>query len=263
MITTMLLAATAIFFYMNLVFVLALIRQDNSIVDIAWGPGFVVVAGLTFFTGGQTGPLPLLILALVTVWGGRLGLHLWLRNRGRGEDFRYRNWRQTWGKWFILRSYLQIYLLQGLMMFIISLPVQLVNTTGGRGVFGAVAAAGVGVWLVGFLFEAVGDFQLLRFMRHPAHPGRVMRYGVWRWTRHPNYFGEATLWWGIALVALGCPYGYLGLLSPLTIDFLLLYVSGIPMLEAKYRDHPEYQQYCRTTSAFLPWPPRPWKDGMK
>lgn len=260
MTTTLLLAAAAIFIYMNMMFILSRIKHDNGIVDIAWGPGFVIVALLTFFAKSGMGPRPLLILTLVSIWGLRLAIHIFLRNHGRGEDFRYRHWRETWGKWFVLRSYLQIYMLQGLMMFIVSLPIQIANTAG-SGPLGALEATGVLVWLLGFGFEAIGDFQLLRFMKNPANKGKVMRYGIWRLTRHPNYFGEATLWWGIFLIAFQCPGGWAGILSPMVIDFLLLYVSGIPMLEAKYRDNPEYQQYRRTTNALIPWVPKPRAGG--
>ena len=256
MANTMLIAAIAIFVYVNLVHLLALCKRDNGIMDAAWGLGFILV---TLFTLGFAKGLAtrrLLLGALVLVWGGRLSLHILIRNAGRaGEDFRYRNWRETWGRWFYVRSYFQIYMLQGAVMFLVSTPILLVNARCG-GPLNLLDALGIAVWLLGFLFEAVGDFQLLKFMQNPANKGRVMRHGVWRFTRHPNYFGEATLWWGCALIALNVPGGWWALISPVLIDFLLLRVSGIPMLEAKYKDRPEYQEYQRTTSAFLPWFPR-------
>ena len=253
---TMLMAAAVIFIYVNLVHLIALRKRDNGIMDGAWGIGFMLVALFTLSLADGLDARRILLGALVLTWGARLSLHILIRNAGReGEDFRYRHWRETWGRWFYLRSYLQIYMLQGAVMFVVSAPIWLVNARRG-GPLGLLDAMGVAVWLVGFLFEAVGDYQLLRFMRNPAQKGRVMRYGLWRLTRHPNYFGEATLWWGCFLIALNVPGGWWTLISPVLIDFLLLKVSGIPMLEEKYKDRPEYQEYQRTTSAFFPWFPR-------
>ena len=249
-------AAAVIFVYVNLVHLLALLKRDNGIMDGAWGVGFILVALFTFDPDAGLDARRLLLGALVLVWGTRLSLHILIRNAGRtGEDFRYRNWRETWGRWFYVRSYFQIYMLQGAVMFVVGTPIMLVNA-GRGGPLGLLDSLGVAVWLLGFLFEAAGDYQLLRFMKNPANRGRVMRYGVWRLSRHPNYFGEATLWWGCFLIALNVPGGWWALSSPVLIGFLLLRVSGIPMLEAKYKDRPEYQAYRKTTSAFFPWFPR-------
>ncbi len=255
--TNMLLTtAVVIFVYMNLIHLLALLKKDNGIMDGAWGTGFILVALFTLGLADDIDARRLLLGSLVLVWGIRLSLHILIRNAGRAEeDFRYRNWRETWGRWFYVRSYFQIYMLQGTVMFFVCAPIWLVNARQG-GPLGLLDALGVAVWLLGFGFEAVGDYQLLQFTRNPANKGRIMRYGVWRLTRHPNYFGEATLWWGCFLIALNVPGGYWALISPVLIDFLLLKVSGIPMLEAKYKDKPEYQEYQRTTNAFFPWFPR-------
>ena len=248
----MLSAALVIFVYVNVIHLLALLKKDNGIMDAAWGPGFVLVAWFPLLQAGEAGGRQLLLATLVTVWGLRLSLHILVRSAGRGEDFRYRHWRETWGRWFYVRSYLQVYLLQGAFMFVVAMPLLLVHARRG-GPLGWLDALGVAVWLTGFLFEAVGDYQLRRFTGNPANHGRIMRYGVWQYTRHPNYFGEATLWWGCFLVALNVPGGGWALVSPVVIGWLLLCVSGIPMLEAKYQDRPEYQEYRRTTSAFFPW----------
>ena len=256
MANTMLTAALVIFVYVNLVHLVALLKKDNGIMDAAWGLGFMLVALFTLGLADGLDARRILLGALVLVWGTRLSLHILIRNAGReGEDFRYRNWRETWGRWFYLRSYFQIYMLQGFFMFVVAAPILLVNARRG-GPLGLLDALGAAVWLLGFLCEAVGDYQLLRFMKNPANKGRVMRYGVWRFSRHPNYFGEATLWWGCFLIALSVPGGWWALISPLVIDWLLLCVSGIPMLEAKYKDRPEYQAYQRATCAFFPWLPR-------
>ena len=251
----LLIAICTVFVYVNVIHLIALIKKDNGIMDVAWGIGFVVLAWVGLLTGSGATPRSILLVALITLWGVRLGAHIHIRNAGRGEDFRYLNWRNTWGRWFHLRSYFQIFMLQGIFMVIVAMPVILVNANGG-GALGWLDALGCLIWLIGFSFEAVGDYQLLRFMKNPANKGRVMRSGVWRLTRHPNYFGEATLWWGCFLIAASVPHGLVALISPVVIDWLLLCVSGIPMLEKKYADRPEYQEYKRTTSAFFPWFPK-------
>jgi len=256
MANAILVAAIVIFVYVNLVHLLALRKKDNGLMDAAWGTGFILVVCFTLGMADGLDARRLLLASLVLLWGARLSLHILIRNVGReGEDFRYRNWRETWGRWFYVRSYFQIYILQGAVMLLVCTPILCVNARRG-GPLGALDALGVGIWMLGFLFEAVGDYQLLRFMKNPANQGRVMRCGMWRLCRHPNYFGEATLWWGCFLIALNVPCGWWALISPVLIDFLLLRVSGIPMLEAKYKDRPEYQEYQRTTNMFFPWFPR-------
>jgi len=244
-----------IFCYMTAWFVVALVREDNSVADIAWGLGFVMVAGVTFFRRGSLF-LPLLVTALVVVWGARLALHILLRNRKRGEDPRYAEWRRKWGRSFVWRSYLQVFLLQGFFMLVISAPVILVNTYRADPYAGGFALAGFFLWCVGFFFEAAGDAQLARFKRDPANKGKIMDRGLWRYTRHPNYFGESLMWWGIFLLALKVPYGWTTVVSPLLITFLLVKVSGVPMLEKRYAGNATFKAYAERTSAFIPWFPK-------
>ena len=252
-------AALLLFVYMTCIFLVALRIRDNSIVDIAYGGGFVLVGWGVFSVFGSDHPRVFLVLCLVTLWGARLAWHIFLRKQGEeGEDFRYRQWRESWGKTFVWRSFLQIYMLQGSVVYVVSLPVLFILHRPGEGL-GLLDLAGVLVWLFGFFFEAVGDWQLLQFKKNGSNKGRVIQHGLWRYTRHPNYFGEATLWWGVFLVALGSPYGAWAVFSPLVIDFLLLKVSGIPMLEAKYEGNPEFEAYKRRTNAFFPW--RPHQGG--
>jgi steroid 5-alpha reductase family enzyme len=193
---------------------------------------------------------------LITFWGLRLAGHIFLRKLGEsGEDFRYRQWREQWGKTFVWRSFLQIFMLQGTVVWLVSLPVLLVINQPG-GALGIVDLLGVFIWLLGFSFEAIGDWQLLHFKRDTGNRGKVIQSGLWRYTRHPNYFGEATLWWGVFLIAFGSPLGWIAIFSPLLINFLLLKVSGIPMLEAKYQGNPEFEAYKNRTNAFFPWFPK-------
>lgn len=247
--------ATVLFIYMTSWFVVSLIKQRNDVADVAWGLGFVLMTWVSFFLSADTGIRGLLVGGLVTVWGCRLAWHIHRRNRGKTEDYRYRTWREEWGRWFYLRSYAQVYLLQGVLLFSIVLPVLLINHHAGAPL-GMLDYIGLGVWAVGFFFESVGDAQLAAFIKNPANAGHLMRTGLWRYTRHPNYFGEVTQWWGIWLMALSVPSGLIGIVGPLTITFLILKVSGIPLLEAKMQQNPEFAAYKRQTSMFIPLPPR-------
>lgn len=252
--TTLVLVALVIYWYMVALFVSALIRRDNSIADIAWGPGFLLAALAAFWWHAPTGYLPMIATVLVAVWAVRLSVHILMRNWGRGEDWRYADWRTKWGRWFVLRSFVQVFLLQGLLLVIVSLPALWVNTFGGA--FGWLAAAGVAVWLIGFFWETVGDYQLTRFLKDPSNRGRVMQSGVWAYSRHPNYFGEITQWWGMWLIALSVPGGWVTVLGPLTITFLITKVSGVPMLEAKQMQNPEFREYALRTPVLIPWFPK-------
>lgn len=248
-----LLTAFLLLCFMTLVFLLALKLQDNSIVDIAYGLGFVLIGWSGWFAYGSFDPRQLLLLAMISLWGLRLAGHIALRKQNEdGEDPRYRQWRESWGKTFIWRSYLQIYLLQGTVIYLVALPLLLtIRDAGGQ--LDWLDMLGVLIWLVGFAFEAIGDWQLLQFKRDPGNRGRIMQYGLWQFTRHPNYFGEAILWWGVFLVALGAPLGWLAIISPMLINFLLLKVSGIPMLEERYAGNREFETYKQRTNAFFPW----------
>lgn len=247
-----LITALAVFLYMTAVFLVALLRRDNSIVDIAWGPGFILVAVLSLLWGRGFEARHWLVTGLVMIWGLRLAFHIYFRNRGRGEDFRYAQWRKDWGRGFVLRSFFQIYMLQGLFLMLISYSVLLVNHSLRRGLT-PLDFLGGAVWLVGFFFEAVGDAQLRMFKRKPENKGKIMNTGLWKYTRHPNYFGEAAMWWGIFLVALSVEGGWTAVISPAVITFLLRRVSGVTLLEKKYAGNEEFAAYARRTNAFFPW----------
>lgn len=245
--------ASLLFVYMSLWFVVSLIKKRNDVADVAWGLGFVLVATTSFFLSGDSGLRGLLVIALVGIWGLRLAWHIHLRNRGKAEDYRYLAWRKEWGKWFYLRSYAQVYLLQGVLLFLIVFPVLLINKSTATAL-GILDMFGVVVWLIGFYFEAVGDAQLARFIKNPDNKGKLMQSGLWAYTRHPNYFGEVTQWWGIWLIALSVSGGWLGIIGPITITILILKVSGIPMLEKKMEQNPDFAEYKRRVSVFIPLP---------
>jgi steroid 5-alpha reductase family enzyme len=245
----------AVLLYMTGWFIAAQLRGRNDIADVAWGLGFILAAAVSLAAGGVYPPRGLLVSGLLLVWGIRLALHIHTRNRGKGEDPRYRKWREEWGRWFLLRSFLQVFMLQGVLLVLVAVPVIFVNAAPSPPL-NWLAGLGVAVWLTGFAFEAIGDWQLLQFIRNPVNKGKLMTGGLWRYTRHPNYFGEVTLWWGIWLIALVVPGGWLTVVGPLTITVLILKVSGIPMLEKPYEGRADFQAYKRRTSAFFPLPPR-------
>jgi steroid 5-alpha reductase family enzyme len=248
-------AALIVLVYMTLVFILALARKNNGIVDIAWGLGFILVSFAVFTFYGQGRPRQWLALALVLTWGGRLALHIFRRNSGREEDFRYAAWRRQWGRYFVIRSFGQIFMLQGLLLLLVIAPVLLIVGQE-QPPLRLLDGLGILVWLTGFSFETTGDRQLTAFIKNPANRGKLMTSGLWRFTRHPNYFGEAALWWGMAILALSAPHGWLGLIGPMVITFLLFFVSGVPLLEKKYRGRPDWEAYKKRTPVFFPWFPK-------
>jgi steroid 5-alpha reductase family enzyme len=254
----LLIAALFLLVYMLLAFAVALHKKDNGIADIAYGGGFILLALVTLLLGSQE-VLALIVSALVFVWGIRLSFRIGKRNWNKPEDFRYKKWREEWGKTFVLRSLFQVFLLQGAVIFTVALPATLTNTEV-LGDFSWLVIVGILAWLVGFFFESVGDAQLDAFIKDPASKGKLMDRGLWKYTRHPNYFGEALMWWGLAIIAFGSiaslTTGLIAFASPILITFLLLKVSGVPMLEKRMAEHPDWAEYARKTSVFIPLPPK-------
>ena len=242
----------AIWLYMTFWFVISSVLHRNDVADIAWGLGFLLIAALTFRDANFRS---ILINTLITIWALRLAVHIAIRNRKKSEDYRYAGWRKSWGRLFFLRSYVQVYLLQGALMLLIAAPIVISNTANGNGV-GVFGVIGGIVWVIGFLFEAIGDYQLSVFLREPRNRGEIMASGLWKYSRHPNYFGEVTQWWGVWIISLSVPFGIMGIIGPLTITFLILFVSGIPLLEKKRAGDPKFEAYKRKTSIFFPLPQR-------
>ncbi len=239
--------------YMSLWFVFSVIRHRNDVADIAWGLGFVLMAWSSFAMPGYSFR-GLLVTALVTIWGLRLSYHIYTRNKDKPEDARYAVWRKTWDN-FLLRSFLQIFMLQGILLFLISLPVLFINGSHAD-TFAGTDVIGLLIWCIGFCFETVADSQLKSFISNPAHKGKIMDSGLWKYSRHPNYFGEVTQWWGIFILALSLPNALVTMIGPLTITILILFVSGIPLLEKKYAGRPDFEAYKKRTSIFFPLPPK-------
>ncbi|MBQ0925008.1 DUF1295 domain-containing protein [Saccharopolyspora endophytica] len=242
------LALAVALFAVTATFVIARLRGRYDTIDTTWGAGFALIAAVSFATG-RTGALP---AAVVVVWGIRLAVHLHRRNAGLPEDPRYVEMAAGARRFPALRMFARVYLVQGVVMWFVALPVLFAGP--GVGVFTAVGAA---VWAVGMFFEAVGDEQLRRFRADPANAGRVLDRGLWRYTRHPNYFGDACVWWGAYLMACQHWPGPLAVLSPLLMTWLLARGTGKPVLERRLREHrPEYAAYVERTSGFLPLPPK-------
>ncbi len=254
MITTILISAAIIWTYATLWFFISLWKKRNDVADIAWGIGYIVLAAYLFFTH-PTSSHALLVYGLVTIWGLRLAVHIGLRMQNKPEDFRYKQWREEWGNSFLLRSYLQVYLLQGGILLLIATPLFIVSQSTERD-WTWLTYIGISLWVLGFFFQAVSDFQLLRFKNKPENKGKIIQTGLWKYSRHPNYFGEICMWWGVFLIVLPLKFGYLAIISPLTITLLLIFVSGIPMLEKKYEGDPEFEAYKKRTNVLIPWFPK-------
>lgn len=232
-------------------FTISLITQRNDIADVMWGPGiFLAVLVSTLANTTSIQPLHYITLTLVGIWAVRLGVRVYLKNAKKAEDARYQRWRESW-RYFYLRSYLQVFLLQNvLMLFLASSAITLTTTTPTATSYMYV---GVVLWGIGFLFETIGDYQLDVFLKNPENKGKLMRYGLWRYSRHPNYFGEITMWWAIWLITFSSTMSVWTFISPITITILIVFVSGIPLLEKMMRNNPEWEAYKKQTSPLVPW----------
>lgn len=234
--------------------VISLLRKDVSIVDSMWSLMFLLAAAVYVLMANPPGPRALLLSVLTVIWAVRLAVHITWRNWGEEEDYRYQQIRENNSPNFEFKSIYIVFGLQALLAWVISLP--LLAAINGDAAPGYLDLAGVLLWLVGFTFEAVGDFQLAKFKSDPASKGRVLESGLWRFTRHPNYFGEFCIWWGLYLIALSAG-GWWSIMSPLLMTFLLLRVSGVAMLEKDIgKRRPKYADYIRRTNAFFPGPPK-------
>lgn len=246
-----LLLSLILFFYMSGWFFVSILKKRNDVADVAWGLGFVLLAWASFLAS-EFSLIGLIVSLLVTIWGIRLALHIYKRHSGKPEDSRYLAWRNSW-KHFYLRSFLQVFILQGLMLFIIALPVIFINLSNSKhlNLFDLI---GVLIWAIGFCFEVVADYQLKQFIEDPNNKGKIMQKGLWKYSRHPNYFGEVTQWWGIFIIVLTKTNGIFTIIGPLTITVLILFVSGVPLLEKKYIGKPDFEDYKKRTSVFIPLP---------
>ena len=241
--------------FMTGVWLFSLYRKDMSVVDGFWGLGFMAIAHHWFFRLEEPALRQFAVVFLVSLWGLRLSAHIFIRSIGKPEDPRYTAFRADWKEntWWI--SYFKVFILQAMLSLVIALPVIMVLYDPDA-TFTVINACGALMWFFGFAFEATADYQLYRFKKDPANTGKVMNKGLWYYSRHPNYFGEVCVWWGIFLISLGTQYWYISILGPVLITFLLLRVSGITMMEKRYEGNDAYALYKRDTSPFFPWRPK-------
>jgi steroid 5-alpha reductase family enzyme len=246
--------AIGILLYASICFVIALILKRNDIADVAWGLGYVVVV-IFCWQQFSFNRISLLVSSLIALWAIRLCWYIGTRNKGKQEDFRYAQWRKEWGKHFYWRSYLQVFILQGVILLIIAAPIFISFADAITVTYNWVTYLGLIIWLKGFLLQAIADHQMATFRKHKL-PGQIMNKGLWKYSRHPNYFGEILIWWGLWLVILPVNNGWLGIISPITITYLLAFVSGVPLLEQKYQGNAAYADYQQRTSVLIPWFPK-------
>ena len=242
---------------MFILWIISLVLKNSSIVDIFWGTGFVI-SGWVYFVLTPDGYITrkLLLCILTTIWGLRLSVYILWRNWSKGEDFRYQVWRKEAGNQWWWRSFFKVFFLQGVLMWIISAPLLAAQVKGTPDKLAIVDFLAIIVWAFGFFFEAVGDWQLARFKANPANKGKVMSSGVWRFTRHPNYFGDAAQWWAYYLLAVVAG-GFWTIFSPAIMTIFLLRVSGVALLEKTLKEtRPGYKEYIEMTSSFIPWFPK-------
>lgn len=252
----MLLGLAAVVGLFTALWIASLLVRNSSIVDMWWGPGILLIGVTYLVTSDGARPRGTLVVALLAIWAVRLAAHIGARNIGHGEDFRYAKWRSERGASWWWFSYFKVFLLQSVIAWIISMPLFFAIASETPAALTTLDVMATVVFLIGFLFEAIGDEQLRRFKKDPASKSRVLDTGLWRYTRHPNYFGEAVLWWGFGLFSAAAG-GYLGLIGPAIMTFFLIRVSGVALLERTLRDSkPGYAQYVAATSSFIPRPPR-------
>jgi steroid 5-alpha reductase family enzyme len=257
MITLLSHAALIILALVTLLWIWSVFIKNVSIVDIFWGFGFVVVNVFYAYMSGELNARKILILTLVSIWGIRLVIYLAIRNIGKGEDFRYQEFRRNYGPkrywWF---SFFQTFLLQGVLIMIISLPLLGIHSSATSGDLNVLDYLGILVWIIGFTFETVGDFQLARFKKNVKNKGKVLNKGFWKYTRHPNYFGDSAVWWayGIFSIAAG---SYWQIIGSIIMTLLIIKISGVSLLEKTLKDtKPQYRDYIQKTNSFFPWFPK-------
>jgi steroid 5-alpha reductase family enzyme len=252
-----LIGLAAIMAMMTTLWIISIPIKNVSIVDLFWGFGFVVACSIFFVTTDGLEARKILLLGMVIIWGLRLSIYLAWRNVGKGEDFRYKKFRQDYGEhryWWV--SFFQTFLLQGVLMWLISAPLLAAQYYGQDKALNILDYFGLIIWLIGFVFEAGGDFQLARFKANPANKGKVLNKGFWRYTRHPNYFGDAAVWTGYGIICISAG-SYLPVLGSVLMIALIIKVSGVALLEKSLKvSKPEYRDYIEKTSAFIPWFPK-------
>ncbi len=252
--------------YLIIAFIIGTIKKNNGLMDVFYGPGYFVVALtsliLYFMINGTVNIRQIIITILVFIWAVRLGTYVFIRNRGKPEDYRYQEMRERWKTNIVLKSLIRVYIFQGIVIFIVAFPVWFVNISDNPLLLnlldfnGIILWIGALIWLIGFFFETIGDHQLRKFKKKPENKGKVMDKGLWKYTQHPNYFGEITQWWGLYVIALAVSFGFISFIGPLFITYMIIKVSGIKLLDKHYEGDDKYADYKKRTSTFFPWFPK-------
>lgn len=247
-------SAIGAFIFMNIMFAWAVKDNNYAHIDIGWGLVFIVITFCSQFFARPLQNFNYVYIALVSLWGLRLAIYLFQRNHGKPEDIRYTEMRKEWKGHPHINGYFRVFLLQGVLAFLVLLPVYPIPLID-HFKFDTLFFLGLSLWCVGYYFEAIGDYQKNKFKQDSQNRGKICKVGLWKYTRHPNYFGEVTLWWGF-WISLCNKIPLWTIIGPILISFLILKVSGIPMLEAKKKDDPDFQKYMQETNAFFPWFPK-------
>ena len=258
-------ATIVLFIYIIIAFIVCTIKKNNGLMDVFYGPAYVVTSLtaliVSLLLGNSLNIRHIVMNLLVIFWAIRLGSYVYIRNHGKPEDRRYARRRDEW-KHFLLQSFFRQFLFQGVVIIIVDIPVWFANISDNPPVtslidfFGITIWLGAIIWLIGFIFETLGDWSLYKFLQKPENRGKVMDKGVWKYTQHPNYFGEVTQWWGLFVIALAVPFGWITVIGPAYITFQIIKVSGVRLLDKHFEGNEEYQAYKRKTSSFIPWFPK-------
>ena len=259
-------SAVALFIYIFIAFIVGTIKKNNGLMDIFYGPGYFVVALtsfiLNFMLNNTISLRQIIVIILVFVWALRLATYIYIRNHGKPEDYRYRAMREKWKTHIVWNSLTRVYLLQGVIIFLVCFPVWFINVSENPPIEEIVSFSGLTLligsllWLIGFLFESIGDYTLYKFLQKPENKGKIMDKGLWHYTQHPNYFGEVTQWWALYLIAIAVPFGFISIFGPIYITFTIIKVSGIKLLNKRFEGDDAYSEYKRRTSTFFPWFPK-------
>lgn len=240
----------SVLIFVNIFFLLAVIRKNFSIIDIGWGLGFILIALVSYMHHPLSFKSAVLLMVVV-VWGTRLALDIFTRSRGKPEDHRYAKFRQEWEPHANLQAWIKVFMFQGILMMIVTLPVSAGIALESK-TFGVINYLGILVWAFGFIFEVISDHYLNWWKAQPENKGKICTTGPWKYTRFPNYFGEVLSWYGVFLIAFELPI-FWTIIGPITINFMILKVTGVPLLEEHYKNRPEYQEYAARTSRFIPF----------
>jgi steroid 5-alpha reductase family enzyme len=257
-----------LFLYIIVAFIVCSIKKNNGLMDVFYGPGYFITSItaliVSLLLGNSLTVRQVIMNTLVGLWAARLALYVYIRNRGKEEDYRYARRRNEW-KRFLLQSFFRQFLFQGVVIIIVGIPSWFVNISEDQPIDSLYSFNGITlwlgtlIWLIGFIFETIGDWSLYKFLQNPQNKGKVMDKGLWKYTQHPNYFGEITQWWGLFIIALAVPYGFITIIGPLYITFQIIKVSGVRLLEKHFEENEEYQAYKKRTSSFIPWFPKKFK----